>query len=136
MKVKDCYKQITSDVDLVREDTFIKEVIKIISRNPASRAVFVINEKEELIGIIGVQQILNLLGMEYSREATITLISEVMARIASDIMIAPHWVYLESELEEALRLAVQYNLQDIPVLDRGRVVGNLDCFEIINNVGE
>lgn len=136
MKVKDCYKQVTSDIDLVTKDTSIKEVIKIISRNPASRAVFVINEKEELIGIIGVQQILNLLGMEYSREATITFISEVMAKIASDIMIPPHWVYLESELEEALRLAVQYNLQDIPVLDKGRVVGNLDCFEIINNVGE
>jgi len=134
MKVKDCYKQVTPSADLVKEDTPIKEVIEVVSRNPASRAVFVINEKEELIGIIGVQQILNMLGMEYSREDPLTLISQAMAKTASDIMIPPRWVSPESSLEEALKLAVQYNLQDIPVVDEGKVIGNLDCFEIINNI--
>ncbi|MBI2875549.1 MAG: CBS domain-containing protein [Candidatus Tectomicrobia bacterium] len=136
MKVKDCYQQVTPDVDLVREETPIQEVIRIVSRNPASRAVFVIDEKGELTGIIGVQQLLNLLGMKYSRQDPLTLISEAMARVASDIMVSPQWVSLEDEVEEALKLAVQHGLQDIPVVEKGKVVGNLDCFEILNNVGK
>ncbi|MBI1986824.1 MAG: CBS domain-containing protein [Nitrospinae bacterium] len=136
MKVKDCYQQVTPDVDLVGEDTPIQEVIRVISRNPASRAVFVINEKGGLTGIIGVQQLLNLLGMRYSREDPLTLISEAMARVASDIMVPPRWVSPQDEVEEALKLAVQHNLQDIPVVDQGKVIGNLDCFEILNNVGK
>lgn len=136
MKVKDCYQQVTPDVDLIGEDTPIQEVIRVISRNPASRAVYVVDMKGELMGIIGIQQLLNLLGMRYSREDPITLISEAMARVASDIMVPPRWVSLEDEVEDALKLAVQHNLQDIPVVDQGKVIGNLDCFEILNNLGK
>jgi CBS domain-containing protein len=134
-KVKDCYQQVTPDVDLVSEGTSIKQVIKIMSRNPASRAVYVVNKDEELIGIIGVQQILNIIGMKYSRENSLTLISQVMAQTAADIMVPPKWVSLEDDLQRALKLAVQHNLQDIPVVDKRKVVGNLDCFEILNNLG-
>jgi len=134
MKVKDCYQQVTQEADLVLEGTSIQEVIKIMSRNPASRAVYVVNKRGELVGIINVQQLLNIIGMQYSREDSITLISQVMARTAADIMTPPHWVCLEDDLEKALKLAVQYNLQDIPVVEGGKVVGNLDCFEILNNL--
>jgi CBS domain-containing protein len=136
MKVKDCYKQVTVEADLVREDTTIEDVIKIMSRNPASRAVFVVKEKKELIGMIGMQQLLNIMGMQYSRENSITLISQVMAKTAADIMIPPKWVLLEDDIQEALKLAVQHDLQDIPVLSKGKVIGNLNCFEILNNMGK
>ncbi|OGW17895.1 MAG: hypothetical protein A3G93_09100 [Nitrospinae bacterium RIFCSPLOWO2_12_FULL_45_22] len=135
MKVKDCYQQVTPHADLVREDTKIEDVIKVMSRNPASRAVFVVNEKEELVGIVSMQQLLNIMGIEYSKEDSITLISQVMAKTAADIMIPPQWVSPEDDLQEALKLAVQHSLQDIPVVSEGKVIGNLDCFEIINNLG-
>jgi len=76
MKVKDCYQQVTPHADLVREDTKIEDVIKVMSRNPASRAVFVVNEKEELVGIVSMQQLLNIMGIEYSKEDSITLIAD------------------------------------------------------------
>jgi len=135
MKVKDCYQQVTPHADLVREDTKIEDVIKVMSRNPASRAIFVVNEKEELVGIVSMQQLLNIMGIEYSKEDSITLISQVMAKTAADIMIPPQWVSPEDDLQEALKLAVQHSLQDIPVVSEGKVIGNLDCFEIINNLG-
>ena len=135
MKVKECYQQVTPHADLVREDTKIEDVIKVMSRNPASRAVFVVNEKEELLGMVGMQQLLNIMGIQYSKEDSITLISQVMAKTAADIMIPPQWVSPEDDLQEALKLAVQHSLQDIPVVSEGKVIGNLDCFEIINNLG-
>jgi len=125
MKVKDCYQQVTPHADLVREDTKIEDVIKVMSRNPASRAIFVVNEKEELVGIVSMQQLLNIMGIEYSKEDSITLISQVMAKTAADIMIPPQWVSPEDDLQEALKLAVQHSLQDIPVVSEGKVIGNL-----------
>ena len=134
MKVKDCFLSVTKDVDIVNTEATIDDIINSISRNPASRSVYVVDNEERLIGIINIQQILNILGGKYVQEDIIPILAQIMAKKAKDIMIKPEWVSPDDDIEEALKIAVKNNLQDIPVVKDGKIIGNLDCFEIINNV--
>jgi CBS domain-containing protein len=134
MKVRDCFLSVTKDVDVVNIEATIDNIINSISRNPASRSVYVVDDKDKLVGIISVQRVLNILGERYIQEDIIPSLSQIMAKRAKDIMLEPKWVSPEDDIEEALKIAVKYNLQDIPVVRDGRIVGNLDCFEIINNL--
>lgn len=134
MKVRDCFLSITKDVDIVNAEAEIDEVIRSLSRNPASRSVYVVDENERLVGMINVQQVLNILGERYLQSDVLPNLTQIMAKKAKDIMIEPKWISPDADIEEALKLAVKHNLQDIPVVRDGKVIGNLDCFEIINNV--
>ncbi|MFQ5691707.1 MAG: CBS domain-containing protein [Nitrospinota bacterium] len=134
MKVKEVYETVTKGAEVVREDDDIPTLIAKVSRDPASRAVFVVNEQEELVGIISVRDLLRVVGARYLHRETTTVISYLTAQKASDIMQPPASVSPEDDIEEALRLAVTHDLKDIPVVEGGKVVGDLNCFEILLNI--
>ncbi|RJP67551.1 MAG: CBS domain-containing protein [Candidatus Abyssobacteria bacterium SURF_17] len=136
MKVRDCYQRVTPEVDLVRTDTSIEDVIEIIAKNPASRSVYVLDENEELVGTISVREVLNILGAKYLKKRSIAVLHEILAQTASDIMKDAESVSLDDDLEDALKVAVVHGLEDLPVLEGGKVVGNLDCFELIKGIKE
>lgn len=136
MKVRDCYQRITPEVDLVKVDTSIDDIIEIISKNPASRSVFVTDKDEKLVGIISVKEVLNILGAKFLDKRSVTVLHEILATNAADIMRDAEWVKPDDDLEEALRVAVVHNLQDLPVVENDKVVGNLDCFELIRGIKE
>ncbi|MGE0821199.1 MAG: CBS domain-containing protein [Candidatus Binatia bacterium] len=133
VKVRDCFCSVSAGVDLVSPEATVEEVIARVTRDPASRAVFVVDESQRLLGIIGVREILSVLGGKYSSERPFAQTRELLATNAGDLMGAPFWVSPDDDLEEGLRIAVQQDLQDIPVVENGRVIGNLDCLEIIVN---
>jgi len=131
VKVRDCFRTISKGMDLVSPEASIEEVIASVTRDPAARAVFVVDEERCLLGIIGVREILATLGGRYVSESGFGQTRELLATWAADIMGPPYWVSPEDDIEEGLRLAVQHDLHDIPVVEDGRVIGNLDCLEII-----
>lgn len=133
VKVRDCFRTISKGMDLVSPEASIEEVIASVTRDPAARAVFVVDEERCLLGIIGVREILAVLGGKYVSESGFGQTRELLATRAADIMGAPYWVSPEDDIEEGLRIAVQHELHDIPVVKDGRVIGNLDCLEIIVN---
>ena len=134
MKVKEVYETITQGADLVREKDPIADVIRKVAENLASRSAFVVNDREELVGIIDVRDLLRVAGAKFLSQETLTVIPYLTARTAADIMQPPFSVGLEDDLEEGLRLAVRHDLKDIPVVENGKVVGDLNCFEILLNV--
>ena len=136
MNVRDCHKTVTPDVDLVGLDSSIDDIIDIISKNPASRSVFVVDTKEKLVGIISVKEVLQILGAKYLQKRSVTVVHEILATTASDIMRDPEFVSPEDDLETALKTAVIQNLEDLPVVKNGKVIGNLDCFELIKGIRE
>jgi len=85
MKVRDYFKNVTPGVDLVGIDTTVEDIIEIISKNPASRAVYVIDEEEKLVGIISVREILNILGAKYLKKRSIMVAHGILAKTAADI---------------------------------------------------
>ena len=133
MKVRDCFRTISKGMDLVAPEASVEEVIGSVTRDPAARAVFVVDEERRLLGIISVREILAVLGGKYVSESSFGQTRELLATQAADLMQASYWVSPEDDLEEGLRIAVQYDLHDIPVVEDGRVIGNLDCLEIIVN---
>ena len=52
MKVKDVNKFITVEPPVVKGNTPIKKVIEVLLKHPLSRSIYVVNEKNVLIGII------------------------------------------------------------------------------------
>jgi CBS domain-containing protein len=126
-------ESISKGFDGVPPDTSVEQVIQRITRDAAARSVFVVDEQGGLLGIIHVREILRLLGARYAG-GSFSSPREFMARTARDIMGPAHAVDVDDDLETALRIAVQNEVYDIPVLDNGRVVANLDCLELIVNV--
>ena len=134
MKVKDVFQTLTKGADVVRETDPISEVLRKVAQNIATRSVFVVDDGEKLVGIINVRDLLRVVGARFLNRETLTVIPYLTARKASDIMQPPYSVGPDDEIEEGLRLAVQHDLKDIPVVEGGKVVGDLNCFEILLNV--
>ena len=131
VRVRDCFHSISKGVDMVSPDASIEEVIASVTQDSASRAVFVVDQERRLLGIISVREILAMLGGQYITESGLRPARELLATRAADIMGPPYWVSPEDDLKEGLKIAVQGEVYDIPVVEDGRVIGNLDCLEII-----
>ncbi len=134
MKVKDVFQTITKGPDIVRESDSIQDVIQQVSKDLRTRSAFVVNQEEELVGIINVRDLLRVAGAKYLQRHTLTVIPYLTAQRAADIMQTPFFVSPEDEIDDALRLAVTHDLKDIPVVEGGKVIGDLNCFEILLNV--
>ena len=134
MKVRNHYQKVTPDADLVDIDASIEDVIEKVSENPASRSVYVVDDKQLLVGIISVKEILNIMGARYLKRRSVALAHGILAKTAADIMRDPEFVILDDDLEEALKLSVIHGIEDLPVVDKGKVIGNLDCFELIKGI--
>ena len=134
MKVKDVFQTISKGPDIVRESDSIQDVIQQVSKDLRTRSVFVVNQEEELVGIINVRDLLRVAGAKYLQRHTLTVIPYLTAQRAADIMQTPFSVSPEDEIDDALRLAVTHDLKDIPVVEGGKIIGDLNCFEILLNV--
>jgi CBS domain-containing protein len=134
MKVRNHYQTVTPNADLVDIDSTIEDVIEKVSENPASRSVYVVDDKQILVGIISVKEILNIMGAKYIRRRSPAVAHGILAKTAADIMRDPEFVIPDDDLEEALRLSVMHGIEDLPVVDEGKVIGNLDCFELIKGI--
>lgn len=134
MKVRNHFQNVTPDVDLISVDTSIEDIIEIISANTASRSAFVVDDTGELVGIISVREVINILGAKFLKKRSFGLAHGILAQTAGDIMRDPESVDIDDDLEEALRISVVHNLDDIPVIENGKVVGDVDCFELIKGI--
>ena len=134
MKVKDFFQRVTPQADLVNIEASIEDIIEKVSENPASRSVYVVDDKELLVGIISVKEILNIMGAKYLKKRSVAIAHGILAKTAADIMRDPEFVIPDDDLEVALKLSVMHGIEDLPVVDKGKVVGNLDCFELIKGI--
>lgn len=134
MKVKDCYTKITGEPSLVKKTDSIKEIIQKLSENPISRSVFVIDDNQNLVGIIDITTLFRVIRVRHLKEDAFTLLSEARARTAEDIMMEPISVSPDDDIENALMTALQHKLRDLPVTKDGKVIGDLNCFEILEGL--
>src|SRR5256885_1425434 len=91
IKVRDCFRTISKGVDLVSPEASVEEVIASVTQDPASRAVFVVDAKRRLLGIVSVREILAVLGSQYVSERGFGQTRELLATRAADLMGAPYW---------------------------------------------
>ncbi len=135
MKVADVYGKYTKEHATALEDTPITEVIAGAARDRGSRAVFVVDDEQRLRGVIRMREILRRVGRHHVISRSFGRAGDILATCARDIMIEPIAVQLEDDVDCALRIAVQFDIEDIPVVEDGRLVGQLDCFEMLHGLG-
>lgn len=131
MNVKDLYQGFSVNTDKVKMDDSIEKVFEALLRNKSTRTVFVVDEKDFLRGVVTLNEIFGLLDDSFSPKKLLFFLRKKKIECASDIMIQPAFVQLGDTLEDALIVAKKCGLQDIPVCENGKLIGELDCFELI-----
>ncbi len=131
MKVKDVYKKFSGSVDTVNPDTPIGKVIDIFMKSKQRRNVYVVNESNNLIGVITASEIFTSVRPDITPNKIVFFLKKDSIRTAKDVMIQPEIVMPDNELEDALRTAKVFKIQDIPVCENGKLIGELDAFELV-----
>ncbi len=142
MKVKDVHKYITIEPPILHKDATIKDVIETLLKDPRSRSVYIVDDKNTLIGIIPTSTILKathiLKGKKTLRkEDTFDALKISTARYAKDIMHPPVYVFEDEDIKDVLESMVTEGYQELPVVNKDKkVIGDLNCLEIIKAIWE
>lgn len=129
MKVKDvCYEN-SGFVDIAKPTDSIAKVIRVMGTDRETRTVFVIDEEGYPIGAITIQNLFDALFDEMKPK--IFNWSKKKNLLARDIMGGVVTVSLDDDLDDALRAAATVKIQDLPVCKDGKIVAELDCYELL-----
>jgi len=131
MKVGDVYRKFSDKVDTVGPETPIEKVISIFMKSRERRNVYVIDKSGRFIGMIRANEIFRSVRPDITPNRFIFFLKKDDIKKAKDVMIQPEIVMLDDELEDALRTAEVFRIQDIPVCKDGKLVGELDAFELV-----
>ncbi len=136
LKVKDARTLINKEPTMVKKDATIKEVAKKILENPKTRSVYVVNENDELVGIIPVLQLVQYLYYKYiPLDYIIYRFSIIVSSDskAEEIMLPPEYVHDDDPLETAVIKMFKNNLKELPVVDNNmHIVGEINILELIS----
>jgi len=133
MNVRDVYKKFSKSVCKVEPDTPIEKVVNVFLESKR-RNIYVVNKSGNLMGLITSNEILTAVRPDISPNKVLFFISRKDIKKAKDIMIEPQIVKLDDSLEDALRVAKVFKIQDIPVCEEGKLVGELDAFELVHGL--
>jgi CBS domain-containing protein len=131
MKVRDFYNKITEGAAIVGEDASVSEIIDRMAEEPKSRTVYVLDTGGKLVGVISVVEILKFIGPRFL-DRRHEIVKRALARKARDLVKHPVSVSLDDPAEKALELLISNKLEELPVCEGGKVVGDVICFELIN----
>jgi len=135
IKVKNIKNLITQQVSVAHEDDNLLEVAEKIIEDPKTRSVYILDDRERLVGIIPVIELVQYLYCKYIPEEYISyhfplkLSGEPKAR---DIMLPPVYVRDDDTLEVAFKKMFKNSLEELPVVDENmHVIGDLNILELI-----
>jgi len=141
-KVGEIRKLITVEPAVVVENEQVENVIKIFIDNPIIRAVYVVDKKYRLVGIITMQDILKKISIDFSSMASIYSDSSFSSyKIASswnktkamDLMDPEIYFVTDNDpIEKAFNLLFSNNAGEIPVVDKTeKLIGDLNIIELL-----
>ncbi len=130
MKVSNCFKKITKKAAIVNENDSIEKVINAMLADKKSRSVYVINSKGKLTGIIPIKEALEFIAPHFAGTKT-TKVTDLFANKAKHLMKAPVFVSPDTTLEKALELFIENHLEEVPVIENEKIIGDLNCLEVI-----
>ncbi len=135
VRVKDVMSLITTDAYTVNENDSLDKIIREMVKDPKTQSVYVVNDKEELVGIITLDIALQYLYSEYIPPQYLEFNISVMEganTVAKNIMLPPVYVKESTPISEAFTKMFEYHLHEIPVVDENmRVIGDVHGLELI-----
>ena len=134
-RVKDIRNLITQEAAIVKEDDLLLKVAEEIVKDPKTRAVYVVDKNDKLVGIIPVIELVQYLYYEYIPQEYILYRFPVILSseaTAGDIMLPPIYVHDNEHISDALIKMFKNNLKELPVVDdEMHVIGDLNILELI-----
>jgi Mg/Co/Ni transporter MgtE len=107
-------------------------------KNPSSNYIYVVDDKDVLLGIITLRDILRITAARYQIHGKgfktfLTYISKIMKDDVDDMMRPPLSVTPNDALSKAMKIMESYDLTNLPVVDKktGKLLGELNGVEIL-----
>jgi CBS domain-containing protein len=135
--VKDAYRLIVSDPIVVSKGMGLHDVVDRVLADPRTRSAYVVDDKNRLVGMIGLTQMLaaiqgSLSLFEKGRQKTATKKRVPLPFSVEEYMVRPVTVTEDDRLLNALERMMKHGLEDLPVVDENdALVGELNGFEIL-----
>jgi len=126
----------------VRKDTSLKDVTDAMIDKSRSRKVYVVDENRKLLGTITFETLLRHAGYQLGVRKTgvtsfLRMLKEIGEEKASEVMTPPVKVLREELVVNAMKLMVEYHLNDLPVVDeKGRLIGELNGLDVLRYARE
>ncbi|MCD6275709.1 MAG: CBS domain-containing protein [Thermoplasmata archaeon] len=135
IKVRDIRNLITQKASIVHRDDSLLKVAKKIVDDPKTRAVYVVDDNEKLVGIIPVIELVQYLYSEYIPQEYILYRFPILLSgkpRAGDIMLPPVYVHDDEKITDAFIKMFKNNLKELPVVDENmHIIGDLNILEMI-----
>jgi Mg/Co/Ni transporter MgtE len=135
--VDDVYNIAVGEPASVKSGDVLKNAVDAIINHPVSQKVYVVDNTGKLIGTVSIDSLLRQVGNRIgARKSGITsfinLLTEVAHEEVEKFMVKPVSVKKDTELRHALKLMLENNLTDLPVVDEdNKLIGELNGLEII-----
>jgi len=135
IKVRDIRNLITHQASIVHRDDSLLKVAKKIVEDPKTRAVYVVDNNEKLVGIIPVIELVQYLYSEYIPQEYILYRFPILLSgkpRAGDIILPPVYVHDDEKITDAFIKMFKNNLKELPVVDENmHIIGDLNILEMI-----
>lgn len=144
--VGEIFHIITQKAPTIREDKTISEAIDVILEDTRASSVFVVDEGNNLRGIIDIHVLLQLaesINREFEKNETISTDSEAFLHMlgnllanykVSQVMKKPISVEKAEPISRAIFLMKTNNVYELPVVEGEQLVGVLNFCEILYNL--
>ena len=134
-KVEDVMNLVTKTAAVVKESDNLKEVLKVMVKDPKTQSVYVVNNRKQLVGIITLNIALQYLYNEYIPpeyiKFDISVIEGTKAE-AKELMIPPIYVKKDDPIGKAFQKMFEFHLHELPVVDDNmHVIGDLNALELV-----
>jgi len=138
MKVKEVQNLLVESPSLINEDATIEQVFEKINEDPRTRHVYVVDDKNKLIGSVRMNTVVKYL---FPMTAIVGEVDDVLsdrflsfgAKTAKSIMDKkPSFVKEDSTLADMSKILMHEKINELPVLDDERcVIGQINVYEVI-----
>lgn len=142
LMVEDVYEIMIGKPAIVKEDALLKDAVDAITQNMISRKVYVVDEEGKLKGMITIETLLRQVGYRVGvREAGVISffksLNSMFKENVTEFMEKPVTITNRHKLLDALRMMVEYHLNDLPVIDdEDKIIGELNSLEILIHTRE
>ncbi len=138
VKVRDIHRMIVEDAATIGLDSSIDELLARIVEDPRTRHVYVVDQKNRLVGSVRLNSVLKHLfpmvtAAPPGKGGMLSLLSSISAEKVKDLMNArPSFVREDATAAEAVQMMADEQVNELPVVnDRDEVMGEINFLEII-----
>lgn len=139
-KVEKVYKRITHHPNVVEETATVTDILNVNKQtDPIHRCLYVVNSQKKLVGLITLQELLNLISIqsglynEPSSFSKVKLLKYINRNaVAKDIMLPAIYTTLNELIEDAIQKMIKHRLEELPVVDESlQIIGDLNAYELL-----